>query len=155
MTEWLELILFNGRLIVVDAGKVCKRHTLLRFIKILCYHLARWFLQLDDCLVTISSCVGFRATSLPLELSPFMRCVRWSHRWAVELRQHWDSAYAHGTVARPHRNSTRCRLSLIYNCDCDARANPRNERCVIYESVLDCDCAAMKIAALAHRSRKL
>jgi hypothetical protein len=54
-----------------------------------------------------------------------------------------------------------CRLSLIYNCDCDARAlrlydglaNPRNEHCIIYESVLNCDCAAMKIAAHAHRSR--
>jgi hypothetical protein len=38
-------------------------------------------------------------------------------------------------------------------CDCDARANPKNEHCIIYESVSNCDCAAMKIAALAHRNR--
>jgi hypothetical protein len=43
--------------------------------------------------------------------------------------------------------------AMRVRCDCDARANPRNEHCIIYESVSNCDCAAMKIAALAHRSR--
>jgi hypothetical protein len=46
--------------------------------------------------------------------------------------------------------------AMRVRCDCDARANPRNEHCIIYESVSNnCDCAAMKIAALAHRSRNL
>jgi hypothetical protein len=43
--------------------------------------------------------------------------------------------------------------AMRVRCDSDARANPRNEHCIIYESVFDCDCAAMKTAALAHRNR--
>jgi hypothetical protein len=51
--------------------------------------------------------------------------------------------------------------AMRVRCDCDARANPRNEHCIVYESVSNCDCAAMKsqrsriaVAAHAHRSRK-
>jgi hypothetical protein len=40
----------------------------------------------------------------------------------------------------------------VSNCDCNARANPTNQHCIIYENVSNCDCTAMKIAALAHRS---
>jgi hypothetical protein len=43
--------------------------------------------------------------------------------------------------------------TMRVRCDCDARANPRNKHCIIYESVSNCDCAAIKIAAHAHRSR--
>jgi hypothetical protein len=43
----------------------------------------------------------------------------------------------------------------VFNSDCAARANPRNETCVTHESVLNCDRAAMKIAALVHRSLQL
>jgi hypothetical protein len=44
--------------------------------------------------------------------------------------------------------------AMRVRCDCDARANPRNEHSIIYESVSNCDCAAMKIAALARRSAR-
>jgi hypothetical protein len=33
----------------------------------------------------------------------------------------------------------------VFNCDCDARANPRNEQCIIYEKIFSCECAAVAI----------
>jgi hypothetical protein len=54
------------------------------------------------------------------------------------------------------RNENCIIYESVFNCDCDcdARANPRNEHCIVYASVFNCDCAAMKIGALAHRNCK-